>query len=109
MRFLLGTLAVCVPMLTLVAGAAELGDKDRGHAYAQKFCADCHGVERDDHLLLGDVPTFQEVADSEGMSPRALAVWLQTSHPNMPDFVIPPDDMDDVIAYIMSLRTPKQP
>lgn len=109
MRRLLWTVAVCVPMLTLGARAAELGDKEKGHAYAQQFCADCHGVEKDDHLLLGDVPTFPEVADSEGMSPRALAVWLRTSHPNMPDFIIPPDDMDNVIAYIMSLRTPKQP
>jgi mono/diheme cytochrome c family protein len=108
MRRLLGSMAVCLPMLTLAAGAVELGNKERGHEYAQKHCSDCHAIEKDDQLLLGDVPTFQEVADSQGMSPRALAVWLQTSHPNMPDFIIPPDDMDNVIAYIMSLRTPKQ-
>jgi hypothetical protein len=41
------------------------------------------------------------------MTARALAVWLQTSHPTMPDFIIPPGDMDNVIAYIMSLRTPR--
>ena len=94
--------------LPMTVGAVELGDKDRGHTYAQKFCGDCHGVEADDRLLLGDLPTFKEVADSEGMSPRALSVWLQTSHPNMPDIIIKPDDMDDVIAYIMSLKTPPQ-
>ncbi len=94
--------------LTVTAKAVELGDKERGHAYAQKFCRECHAVDKDDHLLLGDVPTFQDVADSDGMSPRALAAWLTTSHPNMPDFIIPANDMDDVIAYIMSLKTPKQ-
>jgi hypothetical protein len=41
------------------------------------------------------------------MTPRALVVWMSTSHPNMPDLIIPPDDMDNVIAYIMSLRTKK--
>lgn len=124
MRRLVGSLLTVVPMLTALAIAAEppaptpqrsgeqdtfeLGDKDKGHAYAQKFCADCHPVEKDENVLFGDVPSFQEVADSEGMSPRALAVWLRTSHPNMPDFIIPPDDIDNIIAYIMSLRTPKQ-
>jgi hypothetical protein len=53
------------------------------------------------------VPSFQEIADTQGMSPRALRVWLQTSHPKMPDLIIPADDMDNVIAYIMSLRTPR--
>jgi hypothetical protein len=31
-------------------------------------------------------------------------VWLQTSHPNMPNLIVPPEDRDDVIAYILSLR-----
>lgn len=107
MRRLMGSMTFFVALLTLSAGAVEIGDKEKGHAYAQKACADCHAVEKDENLLLTDVPSFQEVADSEGMSPRALAVWLRTSHPNMPDFIIPADDIDNVIAYIMSLRTPK--
>ncbi len=109
MRHLVGCLVLLLPVLTLAAGAVELGDKEKGHAYAQKFCADCHGVEKGEHVLFGDVPGFQDVADSEGMSPRALAVWLRTSHPTMPDLIIPPDDIDNVIAYTMSLKTPKQP
>lgn len=126
MRRLLESVALLVPMLAFAAMAAEhgpaakgnsepssedstleLGDKDKGHAYAKKFCTDCHAIEKDENLLLGDVPTFHEVANSDGMSPRALVVWLRTSHPNMPDFIIPPEDIDDIVAYIMSLRTPK--
>jgi mono/diheme cytochrome c family protein len=100
-------------MLAAAAVAAEqdtveLGDKDKGHAYTAKFCTTCHAIEKDEKGLFGDVPSFQEVADSEGMSPRALGVWLRSSHPNMPDFIIPADDIDDIVAYIMSLRTPKQ-
>jgi mono/diheme cytochrome c family protein len=124
MRRLLGTLLLLAPVLAVAAGAAEsgtpdpqksaaqdtteLGDKDKGHAYAQKFCTTCHAIEKDEQLLVGDVPSFQDVADSEGMSPRALGVWLRSSHPNMPDFIIPPDDIDNIVAYIMSLRTPKR-
>jgi hypothetical protein len=43
-----------------------------------------------------------------GMTGTALAVWFRTSHPvlpkTMPNLVIEDDDMDNVIAYILSLR-----
>jgi hypothetical protein len=31
-------------------------------------------------------------------------VWMQTSHPGMPDLILEPQDMDNVIAYILSLK-----
>jgi len=31
-------------------------------------------------------------------------VWSRTSHRTMPNLVIEPADMDDLIAYILSLR-----
>jgi hypothetical protein len=50
-------------------------------------------------------PSFQIVADSPGITERALAVWLRNPHPNMPDFILPQADMENVIAYIMSLKS----
>jgi mono/diheme cytochrome c family protein len=97
----------CALLFTTSAAAVELGSESAGKDYAQRICAACHDIEKDDVALFTDVPSFQEIADTQGMSPRALRVWLQTSHPNMPDLIVPPDDMDNVIAYIMSLRTPK--
>jgi hypothetical protein len=42
------------------------------------------------------------------MTGTALAVWFRTSHPvlpkTMPNLVIEDDDMDNVIAYILSLH-----
>ena len=39
------------------------------------------------------------------MTERALVVWLQSSHhATMPNFIIAPDDLDNVVVYIMSLR-----
>ncbi|WP_072377379.1 cytochrome c [Hyphomicrobium sp. NDB2Meth4] len=108
MQRLAGLFALCFLVLVIPAGAVELGNKAEGHDYAQKFCTECHAIEKDEAMLFSEVPSFQEVANSEGMSPRALSVWLRTSHPNMPDFIIPPDDIDNLVAYIMSLRTPKE-
>ena len=49
-------------------------------------------------------PPFKSIANTPGMSVTALTVWSRTSHPTMPNFVIAPEDMDDLIAYILSLR-----
>lgn len=97
----------CIFLLATSAAAQELGSTSAGKDYAQRICAACHDIEKGDVALFTDVPSFQEIADTQGMSPRALRVWLQTSHPKMPDLIIPADDMDNVIAYIMSLRTPR--
>lgn len=101
-------LAVALALSSGAVVAQEIGDKDKGLAYARKNCTECHEVEKEKRVSpFSDVPSFQDAADSEGMSHRALAVWLKSSHPNMPNFIIPADDIDDIIAYIMSLRTPK--
>ena len=77
---------------------------EAGHAYAKKVCAECHAVERGETEILNP-PSFQIVADSPGITERALAVWLRNPHPNMPDFILPQADMENVIAYIMSLKS----
>jgi mono/diheme cytochrome c family protein len=99
--------ALALLLTSVPALAVELGNAAAGLEYAQKVCADCHAVEPDTAMLFSQVPSFQEVADTTGMTPRALVVWLTTSHPNMPDIILAPDDMDNVVAYIMSLRTKK--
>ena len=99
-------LATLIALLPCVAAAQELGNAQVGHEYAKKICAGCHEVEPGEPVsIYPDVPSFQTVADTPGMTERALAVWLQTSHPNMPNIIVAPDDMDNVIAYITSLRT----
>jgi len=99
-----GVALLALASLINASSAVEVGNPERGLDYARRVCADCHAVEPGTTFLFSDIPSFQDVANSEGMSPRALVVWLTTSHPNMPDLIVPPDDMDDVIAYIMSLR-----
>jgi mono/diheme cytochrome c family protein len=97
--------AIAVIMLPMIANAVELGDAQQGLTYAKRVCAECHAVEAGEeqspHL---NAPTFDAVAKTPGMTERALIVWLQTSHPTMPNLVIPDDDTDNIIAYIMSLR-----
>ena len=90
--------------MSRAAEAQEAGNMEAGRAYAKKVCAECHAVERGESDVLNP-PSFQIVADSPGITERALAVWLRNPHPNMPDFILPQADMENVIAYIMSLKS----
>jgi mono/diheme cytochrome c family protein len=88
------------------AHAEQLGNADEGLAYARAHCGECHGVEahREDFSPNVDAPDFAVVANTPGMTERAIAVWLQTPHPSMPNFMIPEDVRDDLVAYILSLK-----
>lgn len=100
--------ATLVASLPVQARTEVLGDARAGQAYAEKFCSECHAVSPGAGGAQNpEAPSFASVANSEGMSERALGVWFQTSHPTMPNFVIPRKDLDDVIAYIMSLKADK--
>jgi mono/diheme cytochrome c family protein len=89
------------------AEAEEAGDPNRGLTYAKKVCAECHAVLPDEESSDFMAPTFTGVANTPGMTATALAVWLQSSHPTMPNLIISPADRDDVVAYIVSLKGKK--
>jgi mono/diheme cytochrome c family protein len=85
---------------------AQDANVEAGAEYAKQVCAACHAVLPNEQLSpLAEAPTFQSVADTPGMTEYALSVWLQSSHPTMPNIVLEPDDMRNVIAYIRSLKS----
>jgi mono/diheme cytochrome c family protein len=94
-------------MLLAAASAAEAqeGDVDAGAAYAKQVCAACHAVLPNEQISpLLQAPTFQKVADTPGMTELALTVWLQSSHPTMPNIILKADDLRNVVAHISSLK-----
>ena len=53
-------------------------------------------------------PTFSTIAETPGINERALIVWFQSSdHATMPNLILAQEDLDDVVAYILSLRAHK--
>ena len=86
-----------------VATAEEAADPQAGFEYAQTYCATCHGIS-EEKSPLPQAPRFRNVADQPGITATALQVWMQTSHPTMPNIVVAPNDMRNVIAYIISLK-----
>lgn len=97
--------AMALALLSSPAASAELGDARRGRAYAEAICAQCHAVapaEKASPRL--EATPFSVLSGLPGLNERALGVFLQTPHAEMPNLVVTGQDRDDLIAYIMGLR-----
>ena len=86
------------------------GDLVRGQARAQTECRACHQVDASPAPSpFRQAPPFVTIANSPGVTALALRVALQSSHQTMPDFVLSPQDRDDIIAYILWLKGKPSP
>jgi hypothetical protein len=68
----------------------------------QLTCAKCHATADEDASPKHTAPRFKDVANTFGMTATALRVWLQSSHPTMPNIILEPNDLSNVVAYILS-------
>jgi cytochrome c len=79
-----------------VAGGAELA---AAIGLAEAWCRPCHAIEP-------QMPSsFEAIANRHGTTALSLKVFLKTSHQNMPNLVLAPDQADALASYILSLKT----
>jgi len=77
----------------------------QGLALAKQVCAQCHAVEKGATMSPNAAaPRFEVIANTPGMTTMALSAALQTSHRSMPNLILDTDQLDSIIAYIMSLK-----
>jgi mono/diheme cytochrome c family protein len=82
----------------------EIGDPQAGFDYARANCAGCHALSQEP-TPNPKAPRFRDVANTPGMTPTAIRVWLQNAnHPTMPNIVIEGQNLRDLTAYILSLK-----
>lgn len=101
--------AVCSPASRAAgqgAGAQQPpGNPEAGRAIASRSCAQCHLVGSGEHRSVVDgVPTFGALARDPSMSVSRLQGFMQAPHPPMPDLALTRREINDVTAYILSLR-----
>jgi len=99
-------LAAFIPVHVLFAGRAKPASASvsEGHRLAEAWCETCHAIEPHMAGMSDQAPSFEAIANRHGTTALSLKVFLKTSHQNMPNLVIAPDQADALASYILSLK-----
>jgi mono/diheme cytochrome c family protein len=106
------TFAVIIALVALFlirlhnAGGATLplGSVTAGHRLAEAWCKDCHAIEARTQGAAVAAPDFTDIANRPSTTALSLKVFLRTNHPSMPNLVMTPDQSDDLVNYLLSLK-----
>jgi hypothetical protein len=73
---------------------------------ARNTCSECHATQKG-QLLSPNLraPTWVEIANTPGVTAAALLVMLTTPHAGMPMFLLTPEQRQQIIDYILSLKS----
>ena len=99
--------AIAGAAMAAAGGAAAQqvpGDAGAGHVLARDWCAGCHFVEPQEMRARDAAPSLAAVAAMKSTTALSLQAFLQTSHHNMPNWRLTRQQVDDVVAYIVTLR-----
>ena len=98
-------IALSVVMIPSAAVSQVVGNAEMGLQYAIEACSECHAVrDGEPKSLLSEAPSFEQIANTSGMTAIALTVWFNTQHPSMPSIKVTDEEMRNVIQYIISLK-----
>ena len=87
---------------------------ETGKQIAADWCSECRRIAPDqpsgmrrDHVLPPPVeaPSFMQIAAKPYIDQAYLHGFVTELHPSMPTFRLSPEEQQDVIAYILSLRS----
>lgn len=110
---LLVVLGACqrVPPIDPATGLQRNSAEWRGHKFAQNRCADCHSVGYAETSPLAEAPSFAAIANTPDFDSARLAQWLRDhrNYPNEMYFEIPAEHIDDLVAYMRTLRRDHRP
>jgi len=68
------------------------------------WCTECHSVEPETAGTGRFAPDFTAVAKSPSTTGFSLRAFLRSDHLRMPRFALKRTEVDDIVAYILSLR-----
>lgn len=98
-------LVVAASLVVCTGPARAFGDTDEGYRLATSWCSGCHQVGPGAQDSTSDaIPSFRAVAAMPSTTSTSIRAFLSTTHAVMPDFTLTNGQIDDVGAYILSLR-----
>jgi mono/diheme cytochrome c family protein len=95
------TSVVLVAVIFPLIGSSRAADVAKGAQLARQWCANCHVVDGSGAATVQQgPPSFRSI----GLTADQLRTFLTHPHGAMPEFAITRTEIDDVIAYIETLR-----
>jgi hypothetical protein len=61
-------------------------------------------ARRPSQPLIAGAPAFRDIVNSPGMTATALYVILTTSHRKMPNLLLKPEQMENIVVDILRLH-----
>ena len=99
-------LSAVIFCLFIAIAPAQAGDAEHGKVLATRWCSNCHQVGS--RMPAQDaVPPLREVAARPYATKQWLTGWLINPHPPMPKLDLTRQEIDDLVAFLLTLRTPR--
>lgn len=98
-------LAVACCFALIPAAAAQPSLLDKGRDALETRCSRCHAIGFEDESRHAQAPPFRDVMKRyppEDLE-ESLAEGIVSGHPDMPEYVLAPDEIEAVIAYLHGL------
>jgi mono/diheme cytochrome c family protein len=90
-------------MVFTFAVSAACADATNGEHLAQRWCASCHTVAREQTSARSAARSFATIARSPDFGREKLAIFLLLFHPKMPETSLTQSEASDLAEYIASL------
>ncbi|WP_257170588.1 cytochrome c [Bradyrhizobium sp. SRS-191] len=103
---LLALAALLLIRLHYASGATPAAESvQAGRKLAEAWCSPCHAIDASAaRAQTRTAPDFAAVANMPSTTELSLKVFLQSSHPTMPNVILTPEQRGDLVNYILSLR-----
>jgi len=102
--------SMAITALVLAGGPGSALAEDaaitHGKALVEANCSRCHAVGREDHSKHPEAPAFRTLWQRYPIDAleEAFAEGIYVGHPDMPEFIADPDQIEAIIAYIDALH-----
>lgn len=101
-------LVVCLSVGASPSWAQSDEEAEAGRELVETNCSRCHAVGVADASLHKAAPPFRKLSDSfpiDALEEAFADGRIYSNHPDMPEFIATPEQIEAIITYIASLQS----
>jgi mono/diheme cytochrome c family protein len=104
-KFMTMSTALIISIALSTPAGAQSADPSVGRHLAVTTCGACHQIESaaSPQSAKPVAPSFMDISRMPSTNELAIKVFLRSSHRAMPNFILSPEEIDSVAAYIVGL------